>query len=263
MKNKGGIGCAVSYRNARDVVFLGLRDTVICTECELISYNHSSRCLSCGSLAVLNLSRVLGGSLRGQQTARLVSFEEIRTVVGDVLRGMESCQAQGEMPFAEFEGAAPEHDCPAIDQSRIPLVPLQAGAVQACNLTGANGAAVGVTNGRTVVCRARAGTMAPDLGAEAPQQSLTAICLRNRQLWRCDDLAREPRVNQNSCRNLGASSMVIAPILIPQGALGVVEVFSASRSAFDNYNSVTVQLVACALGLVILRGVSQRSNCKP
>ena len=59
-----------SYRHARDVVFLELRDTVFCTVCELISYNNSPRCLSCGSLAVLSLSRVLGGSLRGEECAR-------------------------------------------------------------------------------------------------------------------------------------------------------------------------------------------------
>src|SRR5450759_964508 len=50
-QNHGGGVSRLSYRNARDVVFLGLRDTVICTECELISYNRSSRCLACGRLA--------------------------------------------------------------------------------------------------------------------------------------------------------------------------------------------------------------------
>src|SRR5689334_25118495 len=62
-----------SYRKARDVVFLELRDTVFCTECELISYNNSSRCLACSSTAVLSLARVLGGSLHGEQRAKVVT----------------------------------------------------------------------------------------------------------------------------------------------------------------------------------------------
>src|SRR5690242_11861832 len=65
-----------SYRKARDVVFLELRHTVFCTECELISYNHTARCLSCGSLSVLSLARVLGGSLKEEPRARMVTGTE-------------------------------------------------------------------------------------------------------------------------------------------------------------------------------------------
>src|SRR5208283_2697170 len=43
------------------------------------------RCLACGSLAVLSLSRVLGGSLGGQQTAHLIADAELDRLVRSLL----------------------------------------------------------------------------------------------------------------------------------------------------------------------------------
>ena len=57
---------------AADVNFLPLQLAVFCVECELLSGNNTPRCLACGSKAILSLSRVLGGSLRGQPTAHLI-----------------------------------------------------------------------------------------------------------------------------------------------------------------------------------------------
>src|SRR5262249_37078599 len=70
---------------AADVNFLALQSTVFCVECELLSENNTSRCLACGSKAVLSLSRVLGGSLRGQQTAHLIADAELDRLVRSLL----------------------------------------------------------------------------------------------------------------------------------------------------------------------------------
>src|SRR5512135_423125 len=78
----------VSYRSARDVVFLECRDTVFCAECELISYNNSPRCLACGSIAVLSLARVLGGSLLTDDTAKAVPSERVE-LDGDASTAVE------------------------------------------------------------------------------------------------------------------------------------------------------------------------------
>ena len=51
---------------ATDVNFLSLQSAIFCVQCELLSENNTPQCLACGSGAVLSLSRVLGGSLRGQ-----------------------------------------------------------------------------------------------------------------------------------------------------------------------------------------------------
>jgi hypothetical protein len=68
-----------------DVNFVSLQSAVFCVQCELLSDNNTPRCLACGSAAVLSLSRVLGGSLRGQQTAHLIADAELDRLVRSLL----------------------------------------------------------------------------------------------------------------------------------------------------------------------------------
>src|SRR5208282_5661829 len=70
---------------ATDVNFISLQSAVFCVQCELLSQNNTPRCLACGSGAVLSLSRVLGGSLRGQQTAHLIADAELDRLVRSLL----------------------------------------------------------------------------------------------------------------------------------------------------------------------------------
>jgi hypothetical protein len=67
------------------VNFVSLQAAVFCVQCELLSENNTPRCLACGSGAVLSLSRVLGGSLRGQQTAHLIADAELDRLVRSLL----------------------------------------------------------------------------------------------------------------------------------------------------------------------------------
>ena len=76
----------MDWAKARDAHFLGLQTAVLCVACELISENNTPYCLACGSHAVIGLSRVLGGSLRGQQTAHLIADVELDRLVRDLLR---------------------------------------------------------------------------------------------------------------------------------------------------------------------------------
>src|SRR5262249_22553585 len=50
-----------------------------------ISYNSTSNCLSCGSQAILNLGRLMGGSLLAQETATVITDEKVRRVVAELL----------------------------------------------------------------------------------------------------------------------------------------------------------------------------------
>src|SRR6267154_1639111 len=70
----------------RDRNFVPLQAATFCAECELISNNSTPYCLACGSRALLSLSRVLGGSLRNQQTAHLITDIELDQLVRDLLR---------------------------------------------------------------------------------------------------------------------------------------------------------------------------------
>src|SRR5208282_5519829 len=91
---------------ATDVNFVSLQSAVFCVQCELLSENNTPRCLACGSGAVLSLSRVLGGSLRGQ-TAHLIADAELDRLVRSLLysvpnsvQGAEAGEDQIELPAA-------------------------------------------------------------------------------------------------------------------------------------------------------------------
>src|SRR5467141_2679112 len=81
---------------ATDVNFLSLQSAIFCVQCELLSENNTPQCLACGSGAVLSLSRVLGGSLRGQQTAHLIADAELDRLVRSLLYTVPQVPAAGE-----------------------------------------------------------------------------------------------------------------------------------------------------------------------
>ena len=70
----------------KDVPFVPLQSATFCVQCELISTSTRSCCLACGSQALIGLSRVLGGSMRNQQTAHLITDAELDSLVRDLLR---------------------------------------------------------------------------------------------------------------------------------------------------------------------------------
>src|SRR5882672_5337388 len=70
----------------KDVNFVPLQSATFCVQCELISTGNTPYCLACGNNSLLSLSRVLGGSLRQQQTAHLITDTELDSLVRDLLR---------------------------------------------------------------------------------------------------------------------------------------------------------------------------------
>lgn len=243
---------AASYRQAKDVVFLHLRDTVFCTVCELISYNHSPRCLACGSVAVLNLSRVLGGSLRGEETARVVKTAGAEIEASRPL-GMRKAVASWSPEREPAYAVAMQAQSAMAEQASTPVSMLQFGVDRTRGLTGASGAAIAMREGERMVCRARAGNTAPEIGSEVPPEGLTALCARTGQMWRCNDTEHEPWVNRDCCRRLGIRSIVVAPVLAMRSVLGILEVFSPKPAAFNDQKAATVQLMASAIALASLR----------
>ena len=69
----------------KEANFLKLQTAVFCVQCELISQNNTTRCLACGSSALLSLSRILGGSLRRQETARVIADAELDKLMRSLL----------------------------------------------------------------------------------------------------------------------------------------------------------------------------------
>jgi hypothetical protein len=113
---------------------------------------------------------------------------------------------------------------------------LQLLADRAQYITGASGAAIALRRGEhnDMLCRANAGSNAPELGALLSMEyGLSGECVRTRQLLRCDDAERDPRVNRDICRELGIASVVVMPILSREQVLGVFELLSGKPRAFS------------------------------
>jgi putative methionine-R-sulfoxide reductase with GAF domain len=262
----------------QDISFIELQTAVFCVECELISKNNTPCCLACGSRGVLSLSRVLGGSLRGQQTAHLIADAELDRLVRELLRTVPSSTSDTHLPVS-FAALAPSRSharaggsqaLPAmvrahdreIHPGEIDLEPaISVIAERAQSLTGATGAAIALRHGDEIVCRARTGRTAPDLGVRLQTDSgISADCVRTGEVVLCHDAERNPCVDLASCRRLGVRSILVAPLRHFRRTLGVFEVLSAAPNAFDHRDVATMQLLSSMMVAAISRLSSLRTE---
>jgi len=263
----------------QDINFLSLQTAVFCVQCELISENNTPNCLACGSQAVLSLSRVLGGSLRGQQTAHVIADAELNRLVRELLRTvpLSPSAITDDRMSASFATLAPNrHHIRAKGQSHaLPIrkveVEIHPGEIRvesainviaerAQALTGATGAAIALCKGNEIVCRARTGRTAPDLGVRLQTDSgISADCVRTGEVMLCHDAERNPHVDLASCRRLGVRSILAAPLRHFRRTLGVFEVLSGAPYAFDNGDVATMQL----LSSMMVAAISRLSTLRP
>src|SRR5246127_3633223 len=111
---------------------------------------------------------------------------------------------------------------------------LQLLAERAQYITGATGAAIALRDHDEMVCRASAGTSAPEVGAQLQVNSgLSGESVRTRQTLRCDDASTDGRVNRESCEALGIRSVVVMPLMRGDHVIGVFELFSDKANVFE------------------------------
>ena len=111
---------------------------------------------------------------------------------------------------------------------------LRATANAARVLTGADGSAIGLQAENGVICRARSGDIAPELGAELSVDSgISGACFRSAEIMRCDDALRDARVDPEVCRMLGIRSIAAVPLRGRTGTIGIMEVFSSRAYTFS------------------------------
>ncbi|MGA2354020.1 MAG: GAF domain-containing protein [Terriglobales bacterium] len=269
---------------ADDVNFVSLQRAVFCVQCELLSDNNTPRCLACGSGAVLSLSRVLGGSLKGQQTAHLIADAELDRLVRSLLYTVPQVaeadenedeyrmsENRSELPAAETFSTRhrmrPRHHGPVavphalINTGEIDLEPgISIIAEKAQVLTGATGAAIALRRGNEIVCRARTGRTAPDIGVRLQtDRGLSADCVRTGEVLLCNDAETNPRVDWATCRRMGVRSILAAPLRHFQRTLGVFEVLSSTPGAFDNNDVATMQFLS---GMMVAT-ISRLSSLQP
>ena len=260
----------------KDVNFVPLQSATFCVQCELISTNSRPYCLACGNQSLLSLSRVLGGSLRQQQTAHLITDSELDSLVRDLLRTVPDPEVLGladhqtRMPSVALRsqlrvanaahpvsGFRAVHVGEEVDirPAELDLEPaISAITERAQHLTGATGAAIALRAGDEIVCRARAGRTAPDLGVRLQTDAgISAEAVRTGEVMLCHDAERNPRVDLASCRRLGVRSILVSPLRYYRRTLGVFEVLSSSPSAFDERDVATMQLLSSMMVAAISR----------
>jgi putative methionine-R-sulfoxide reductase with GAF domain len=304
MFGKHPFGKTVYGTTFKDVNFVPLQSATFCVQCELISTNSKPYCLACGGHALLGLSRVLGGSLRHQQTAHLINDVELDNLVRDLLRSvpeprllslaadrladdrmadrwadhsfvdqsfsghssadrsrMSSLAQRSQLrvanaahPVSGFRAVALGEEI-EIHPAELDLEPaISAITERAQHLTGATGAAIALRAGDEIVCRARTGRTAPDLGVRLQTDAgISAEAVRSGEIMLCHDAERNPRVDLASCRRLGVRSILVSPLRHYRRTLGVFEVLSSSPGAFDQSDVATMQLLSSLMVAAISR----------
>jgi|HubBroStandDraft_6_1064221.scaffolds.fasta_scaffold349572_2 putative methionine-R-sulfoxide reductase with GAF domain len=122
---------------------------------------------------------------------------------------------------------------------------LQLLAERAQYITGASGAAIALRQGDKMICRARSGESAPELGAHLQVDSgLSAEAVRTRKILRCDDADTDPRVNRESCRSLGIASVAVMPLVREQEVNGIFELLSGRARAFEERDVAALERLA-------------------
>jgi putative methionine-R-sulfoxide reductase with GAF domain len=284
MFRKRPFGKTVYGTSFKDVNFVPLQSATFCVQCELISTNSKPYCLACGSHALLGLSRVLGGSMRNQQTAHLITDLELNDLVRDLLRSVPDPEtlniadrgfdhriddpfrapalaqrsqlrvANAAHPASGFRAVHPGDDI-EIQAAELDLEPaISAITERAQHLTGATGAAIALRAGNEIVCRARTGRTAPDLGVRLQTDAgISAEAVRSGEIMLCHDAERNPQVDLASCRRLGVRSILVSPLRHYRRTLGVFEVLSSSPGAFDQSDVATMQLLSSVMVAAISR----------
>jgi hypothetical protein len=265
----------MGFRSASDVAFLQLSDSVFCVQCELISYNSTPNCLACGSQAILNLGRLMGGSLLAQETATVITDEKMRRVVAELLgpnaigwKPATPVEAP-EVPGPRLVARSAEHSTAVaaradqtaqleyrvVNGSLVHLdSPMRLVLDRAMGLTRASGSALALVNDGNMQCYATMGAGVPGLGAPvSSERGLSGMCVRTGKAWRCDQVTGDPVVDLQACRALGIQSLVVAPLVHLKNVLGILEVLSTEPYAFDDHDVATVQFLASLMVMTLTK----------
>ncbi|HEY2169847.1 MAG TPA: TonB family protein [Candidatus Angelobacter sp.] len=108
-------------------------------------------------------------------------------------------------------------------------------AQRAQAFTNASGVAIALSEGNAdeIVCRARSGASAPEVGAALRiDGSFTGLCIQTGKELRCDDCETDTRVDTAAIRALGIRSMVVTPIREENRVVGVLAAFAPTPHAF-------------------------------
>jgi TonB family protein len=127
---------------------------------------------------------------------------------------------------------------------------------QARMATTATAAAIALTRGDEMVCRATTGPNAPDLGVRLTTDAgISGACVTTREVQRCDDTETDPRVDAAACRELGIRSMLVVPVLDAEKLVGVFEILSPRPHAFGDRDVQTLEALSLRIVSTLHRAI--------
>ena len=185
----------------------------------------------------------------------LLPRETPRPSYTDTLAAVTVVQRQVEALASDFSGA------------------LQLIAERAQSLVRASGIAIALADATPdfMICRARAGSDAPPVGARLHVGSgFSGECVQTGRLLRCDDTEVDHRVDPESCRALGIRSILAVPVRAGARSIGLIEVFSPEPNNFSEPDqrvllkfAETVRDAARAQNLPLLANADAESFAAP
>jgi diguanylate cyclase len=151
---------------------------------------------------------------------------------GESRRLLEIIQAQGEIASGD------------LDQGRA----MQVIVNRVPELIGADGALIDSPAGDRLIFRAGSGVDPLVIGWEYPRESsLSGRALERRSVLISSDTELDRRVETDTCRKLGARSLLCAPLVHLDEELGSLTAFSAHPHAFDEGDREAVGLLGRSL----------------
>src|SRR5215813_12650193 len=127
-------------------------------------------------------------------------------------------------------------------------------AQRAQSFTNASGTAIALGEGSMdeIVCRARSGSSAPEVGTSLRVQgSFTGLCIQSGKELRCDDAETDTRVDTAAIRALGIRSMVVIPIKQDGRVIGVLAVFAPTAHAFTITHVAVLKTMADQISVLL------------
>jgi TonB family protein len=127
-------------------------------------------------------------------------------------------------------------------------------AQRAQAFTNASGVAIALSEGNAdeIVCRARSGASAPDVGAALRVDgTFTGLCIQTGKELRCDDCETDTRVDMNAIRALGIRSMVVTPIREESRVVGVLAAFAPTPHAFTITHVAVLKTMADQIAVLL------------
>jgi diguanylate cyclase (GGDEF)-like protein len=120
---------------------------------------------------------------------------------------------------------------------------------RAKDLTAADASVVEIAEGEHMVYTAAAGAAELHIGVRLKvAASLSGLSVLTGDIQRCDDTAKDDRVDLDACMQIGARSMVCVPLRYDDRVVGVLKVYDERAHAFDDGDIEVLELLSGLIG---------------